>query len=113
MNNRIKHPPGAGREGSGKMKPKMLVHGSYARTITDPVEVERLLAMGWLLAKAKPKTAMATRMRELRAQRRAAGWQSLLLFLPPEDWALVKAAMRHGESYAELLIRLVRKQSLL
>lgn len=95
------------------MRPKMMVHGSYARTITSPEEVERLLAMGWLLAKAKPTTTMAARMRTLRAQRRAAGWQSLLLFLPPEEVALVKASLRQGESYADLLIRLVRKQSLL
>ncbi|MNC60296.1 hypothetical protein D3C75_1101650 [compost metagenome] len=95
------------------MKPKMMVHGSYARTISNPDEVERLLAMGWLLAKAKPKTAMAKRMRSLRARRRAAGWQSLLLFLPPEEVAMVKAALRQGESYAELLVRLVKKQSLL
>ncbi|MFK0090176.1 hypothetical protein ACIQUS_23135 [Pseudomonas sp. NPDC090755] len=95
------------------MRAKLLVHGSYARTISSPEEVERLLGMGWLLAKAKPRTAMAARMRTLRAQRRAAGWQSLLLFLPPEEAALVKAALRQGESYADLLIRLVRKQSLL
>lgn len=95
------------------MKPKLLVHGSQARSISSPEEVERLLSMGWLLAAPKPKTAMAKRMRALRAQRRAAGWQSLLLFMPPEDWALVKAALLPGESYAELLIRLVRKQSLL
>ncbi|MNP47021.1 hypothetical protein D3C76_1410580 [compost metagenome] len=52
-------------------------------------------------------------MRTLRAQRRAAGWQSLLLFLPPEDAAMVKAARRNGEDYAGLLVRLVRQQSLL
>lgn len=95
------------------VKPKLLVHGSYARTISSPEEVERLLAMGWLLAGAKPKTRMAARMRTLRAQRRAAGWQSLLLFLPPEQVAMVKAALLQGESYAELLVRLVKKQSLL
>ncbi|WHH52861.1 hypothetical protein QFA96_12230 [Pseudomonas sp. Ap32] len=95
------------------MKSKLLVHESQARTISNPVEIERLLSMGWLLAKPKPKTAMAARMRALRAQRRAAGWQSLLLFLPPEEVSMVKAALRQGESYAELLIRLVRKQSLL
>lgn len=94
------------------MRPKMMVHGSLARTISSPEEVERLLAMGWLLAKPKPKTVDAKRMRTLRAQRRAAGWQSLLLFLPPDDAAMVKAARRHGEDYAGLLVRLVREQSL-
>ncbi|MDM9552977.1 hypothetical protein V0R52_12695 [Pseudomonas asiatica] len=95
------------------MKPKLLVHPSQARTIGNPVEIERLLGMGWVIAAPKAKTRMAKAMRELRAQRRAAGWQSLLLFLPPEQLAMVKAALLQGESYAELLIRLVRKQSLL
>jgi hypothetical protein len=94
-------------------KPKMMVHGSYARSISSPEEVERLLAMGWLVAKPKPRTAMAKRMRTLRARRRAEGWQTLLLWMAPEDVAAVKAALLPGESYAELLIRLVQKQSLL
>jgi len=90
----------------------MMVHPSQARTIDNPVEIERLLAMGWLLAKPKPRTKTAKTMRTLRARRRAEGWQSLLLFLPPDDAAMVKAARRHGEDYAGLLIRLVRQQSL-
>ncbi|MNJ30883.1 hypothetical protein D3C77_254960 [compost metagenome] len=95
------------------MKPKLLVHPSQARTISSPEEVERLLAMGWVLAAPKPRTKDARHMRELRAQRRAAGWQSLLLFLPPEDAAMVKAARRNGEDYAGLLVRLVKQQSLM
>lgn len=78
-----------------------------------PEEVERLLGQGWLLAAPKPKTVMAKQMRSLRARRRAEGWQTLLLWLAPEDIAAVKAALLPGESYAELLIRLVQKQSLL
>ncbi|MHC8354465.1 hypothetical protein ACYZTL_04305 [Pseudomonas sp. LB3P81] len=95
------------------MKPKMMVHSSLARCITSPEEVERLLNQGWLLAAPKPKTVMAKQMRSLRARRRAEGWQTLLLWLAPEDIAAVKAALLPGESYAELLIRLVQKQSLL
>lgn len=95
------------------MRPKMLVHGSYARTISDPKEVERLLTMGWLLAKPKPRTKTAKTMRTLRARRRAEGWQTLLLWLAPEDAAAVKGALLPGESYAELLIRLIKKQCLL
>lgn len=94
------------------MRPKMMVHSSLARCISSPEEVERLLMMGWLLAKPKPRTKTAKSMRTLRARRRAEGWQSLLLFLPPEDAAMVKAARRDGEDYAGLLVRLVREQSL-
>ena len=94
------------------MKPKLLVHPSQARTISSPEEVERLLGMGWVIGAPKPRTKTAKTMRTLRARRRAEGWQSLLLFLPPDDAAMVKAARRHGEDYAGLLIRLVRQQSL-
>ncbi|MNY08640.1 hypothetical protein D3C86_1415040 [compost metagenome] len=96
-----------------KTKPKLLVHPSQCRTIDNPVEIERLLSQNWLLAKPRPKTGMAKRMRLLRAHRRAEGWLSLLLWLSPDQAAAVKAALRKNESYAELLIRLVRKQSLL
>lgn len=95
------------------MQPKLMVHGSHARTISSPEEVERLLAMGWVLAAPRPKTKTAKSMRSLRARRRAAGWLSLLLWLPPDQAVAVAAAKRQGESYADLLARLVREQSLL
>lgn len=95
------------------MRPKMMVHQSQARTITSHEEVERLLAMGWLLAAPKPRTKDAKRMRCLRQQRRLAGWLSLYLWLSPEEVAAVTAAKRAGETYAELLVRLAKQQSLL
>lgn len=95
------------------MKPKLLVHPSQARTIDNPVEVERLLAMGWVIAASKPKTKMAKRMRTLRAARRAEGWTSLLLWIDAEQQAAISAAKEPGETYVQLLMRLVRQQSLL
>ncbi|MFG0324735.1 hypothetical protein ACF8EF_20765 [Pseudomonas sp. zjy_15] len=95
------------------MKPKMLVHPSQARTIASPVEIERLLSMGWVLAAPKPKTAMAARMRTLRARRRAEGWTVFTLWASSEDADAIRAAQRPGETLVEMLIRLVRKQSLL
>lgn len=95
------------------MRAKLLVHGSQARCISSPQEVERLLSMGWVLAMPAPRTPTAKRMRDLRAKRRGAGWQSLLLWLPPDQVAIVKAALRPNESYAELLTRLVQEQSLI
>ncbi|KAL0630440.1 hypothetical protein Q9L58_010712 [Maublancomyces gigas] len=74
-----------------------MVHPSQARTIDNPVEQERLLAQGWLIGTPKPKTKDAKRMRLSRAQRRAEGWMSLLLWLSPEDVAAVKAALKTGE----------------
>lgn len=95
------------------MRSKMLVHPSQARTIGNPVEIERLLAQGWVLAAPKPKTATAKRMRSLRARRRAEGWLSLYLWLPPGDVAAVTAVKRPGESYVALLVRLAKERSLL
>lgn len=95
------------------MRAKLLVHGSQARCISSPQEVERLLSMGWVLAMPAPRTPMATKMRSLRARRRAEGWLSLLLWLPPDQAANVKAALRPNESYADLLTRLVQEQSLI
>jgi hypothetical protein len=95
------------------MRPKLLVHPSQARSISNPVEIERLLAMGWLIGAPKPKTVMAKRMRSLRARRRAEGWMSLYLWLAPVDVAAITAIKRPGESYAALLVRLVNERSLL
>lgn len=95
------------------MKPKLLVHPSQARTISSPEEVERLLSLGWVLAVPKPKTVMAKRMRSLRARRRAAGWVNLNIWLDALDLAAVTATQRPGESVAAMLMRLVRKQSLM
>lgn len=95
------------------MKPKLLVHPSQARTISNPVEVERLLAMGWLIGAPKPKTVMAKRMRSLRALRRAEGWKVLTLWMSSEEHAAITAIQRPGETVVQMIIRLVRKQSLL
>lgn len=95
------------------MRPKLLVHPSLARTISSPEEVERLLSQGWVLAKPKPKTRMASRMRTLRSRRREEGWVNLTLWFMAQDLAAVRAARLPGETYAELIVRLVRKQGLL
>lgn len=95
------------------MKPKFMVHPSQARCIDSPVEQERLAAIGWLIAQAKPKTKDARRMRSLRAQRREAGWLSMYLWFSPEDVTAISSAKRPDESYADLLVRLVRERSLL
>lgn len=95
------------------MKPKLLVHPSQARTIDNPVEVERLLSQGWVLAAPKPKTVMAKRMRSLRARRRAEGWVNLTLWLDAEQAAAVMASQRPNETVVEMLMRLIKKQGLL
>lgn len=95
------------------MKPKLLCHPSQARTVSSPAEVERLLGQGWVLAAPKPRTRMAKRMRTLRERRRSEGWKAFTLWFSAGDAAAVAAAQRPGETLAELIIRLVRKQSLL
>lgn len=93
------------------MKPKMLTHPSYARTIDSPAEVERLLAQGWVIAAPKPGKA-AGRMRRLNSERRAAGWTTRTMWFSPEQLAALKAAKRPGESYADLVMRLAMENSL-
>lgn len=94
------------------MKSKLLVHPSQARTISNPAEVERLLSQGWVLAAPKPKKVSARR-RELRARLREQGWTNLNLWVSAEQAAAIKAAQREGETVAELIIRLLTRQSLL
>lgn len=93
-------------------KPQYLVHPSQARTIDNPAEAERLLAMGWVLAKPRPKTKMASRMRAMRRARRAEGWAGLTIWLEAQELAAVRAAKHPGETYSQLLMRLVNKQGL-
>lgn len=96
------------------MKTYRLVRQSAVQTILSPDDAERMLSTGdWLIATPKPKTRMAARMRLLRNRRTAEGWVSLNFWLDAEDHAAVRAALRPGETYSELLVRLVRKQSLL
>lgn len=94
------------------MRTKMMVHGSQARSISSPEEVERLLAAGWLIAAPKPKTAMAKAMRSLRAKRRAADWRVLTLWVDPQQAAAIAATQRPGESVVEMIMRIIKKQSL-
>jgi len=95
------------------MKPKLLVPRCYARTIDNPVEVDRLLAGDWLIAQPKARTKMASNMRRLNAKRRAEGWTTRTLWFSPEQLAMLKAALLPGETYAELVMRLVIKNSLM
>lgn len=95
------------------MRPKMMVHGSQARCISSPQEVERLLSMGWLLAMPKPRTLMAAKMRSLRARRRSEGWVNLNIWLDAEDHAAIRATLLPGESVADMIMRLIKKQSLI
>lgn len=93
------------------MRPKLLVHGSYARCISSPEEVERLLSAGWLLAAPKPKTKAAKTVRLSRERRRAEGWLNLNIWLDAEDLSALRAALFPGETYAGLIMRLIKQQS--
>lgn len=93
------------------MKPKYLVPQCYARAITSPEEQQRLLANGWVIASPRPGKA-AGRMRRLNSERRAAGWTTRTMWFSPDQLAALKAAKRPGESYADLVMRLVIENSL-
>lgn len=96
------------------MKSYRLVRQSQVQTVLSPDDAERMLATGdWLIATVKPRTRSAARMRGLRRARRLADWHYLTMWIAPEDLAAVKAAQRPGETYAELLMRLVRERGLL
>ncbi|MCY1443029.1 hypothetical protein D9M71_594240 [compost metagenome] len=98
------------------MKTYRLVRESAVQTILSPTDAERMLGTGdYVTASAKPKARgrNAKRMRSLRQQRRAAGWLVLDFWLAPDQAVAVRAALLPNETYAEMLIRLVRKQSVL
>jgi hypothetical protein len=98
----------------GEMKTYRLVRRSAVQTILSPEDAERMLQTGdWLIAAPKPRTRMAARMRELNNRRRAEGWTTRTLWFSPDDLAAVRAALLPGETYAELFLRLVRKNSLM
>lgn len=90
-----------------------MVHPSQARCISSSAEQERLAALDWLFAYGKPKSKAAKRMRALRRKRQAEGWVNLPMWFPPEQLAALKAAKRQGESYSELVMRLLEQHSLL
>lgn len=98
------------------MRPKLLVRKTQARCVDSPTQLEEMLGSGdWLLASPPPKARGkdARRMRNLRRDRRLAGWQSLYLWLTPEQAAVVEAAKWDNETFVELLIRLITERSLL
>lgn len=96
------------------MKTYRLVRQSQVMTVLSPDDAERMLATGdWLIAAPKPRSKTAARMRKLNNCRRAEGWTTRTLWFSPENLAAIKAALLPGETYAELFMRLVRKNSLM
>ncbi|MFG0320996.1 hypothetical protein ACF8EF_01430 [Pseudomonas sp. zjy_15] len=96
------------------MKEILLVRQSQVLTVLNPTDAERMLATDYLrvMPRLKPR-GNAKRMRLMRRARLAAGWLSVKFWLSPDEAALVKAAKRHGETYAQLLVRLINERGLL
>ncbi|MHA6232733.1 hypothetical protein [Pseudomonas fluorescens group sp. PF-69] len=95
------------------MKTYRLVRESQVRCIDSPTQAEAMLASDYLLVRPRARGKDAKRMRELNNHRRAEGWTTRTLWFSPMDLAAVRAALLPGETYAELFLRLVRKNSLL
>ena len=97
------------------MKPYQLARESQVVTVLSPADAERMLATDYLRVIPRPKARGkdARRMRSLRRDRRLAGWQSLYLWLTPEQAAVVETAKWDNETYVDLLIRLIAERSLL
>lgn len=95
------------------MKPKLLARRCHVLTVDSPEQVERMLAGDFMLVQVKARTKMAATMRRLNAKRRAEGWTTRTLWFSPEQLAMLKAALLPGETYAELVMRLVIKNSLM
>lgn len=92
------------------MKPKQLARRCHVLTVDSPEQIERMLAGDFLLVQPKARTKSATRMRKLRAERRDAGWLLLELWADPEQVAAISSALRPGETYLDLLLRLLDEQ---
>lgn len=97
------------------MKAFLLARQSQVVTVLSPTDAEQMLATDYLrvMPRLKSHGKDAMRMRSLRRARRIEGWLSLNLWLSPEDVAAVTAIKRPGETYAELLVRLVKERGLL
>ncbi|WP_141234427.1 hypothetical protein [Pseudomonas sp. Irchel s3b6] len=97
------------------MKAFLMARESQVQTILSPADAEQMLATDYLRVVPRPKARGkdAKRMRLLRRQRQAEGWLSLDLWLSPDEVAAVTAIKRPGETYAELLVRLVKERGLL
>lgn len=93
----------------------LMARQSTVVTITSPVQAEQMLSTDYLrvVPRAKARGKDAKRMRLLRRARLVEGWVSLDLWLSPDDVEAVKAVKRSGETYAALLVRLVKERSLL
>lgn len=97
------------------MKPYQLARESQVVTVLSPADAERMLATDYLRVMPRPKARGkdTRRMRSLRRDRRLAGWQSLYLWLTPEQTAVVEATKWDNETYVDLLMRLITERSLL
>ncbi|WP_104960906.1 hypothetical protein [Pseudomonas sp. XWY-1] len=97
------------------MKEFLLARQSQVVSVLSPDDAERMLTSGDYLTVAprlKPH-GNAKRMRLMRRERLAAGWLSVKFWLSPDEAALVKAAKRSGETYVQLLVRLINERGLL
>lgn len=90
-------------------KPIVLAPVAHTRTMQPNADTERLLASGsWVqVVKPKKRDAYAKAMDRWRERRKKAGYRQIYIFVPGPVYEAVCAAKREGETFAELLTRLV------
>lgn len=91
-------------------KPKLLAPRNSAREITSEVDAERMLASGsWVLAVVPRKPSPATKsQRKFRRNRIQAGYRRFDVLLPEHVFNALHAQRREGETFAQMVERLIR-----
>lgn len=88
------------------MKHVKLAHPSQCREIPEN-ELDRLLAQGWVEIK-KQVNANARKQRQFRQRQKLTGYRRFAVYLSDAEFQELIAAKLTGETFAQLLIRLLR-----
>ncbi len=90
-------------------KPKYIAPRMYVREMVDGPDLDRMLESGSYLVASMPKkpTRHSVAQKEYMQRRFAAGYKSLNVLLPEPVFNQMRAMLQEGETFAELLERLM------
>lgn len=83
-----------------------LAHPSQCREVSNPAEIERLLAQNWCELK-KPVNLNARKQRQFRLRCKLLGYRRFTAYLPQDVFDELTAVKLPNETQAELITRLL------
>lgn len=89
------------------MKEYLLARRGQVYSVTSTAELERRLQQGWMLVQPVARSGRASPMRAMRQKRLTEGWRRLDFSIEPWQAELVDLVRKAGETYSELLTRLL------